>query len=172
MNVIDIILGIFLIIGLVKGLQRGFIIELSSVVALVASIYGALNYSHFAEHYLREYFDWSENSIEIFGFFISFIAILIAVSILGKILTKIVNTVALGALNRLLGGIFGVVKSGLIIIVLLMVFNFLNGDSRFIDRKKIESSHIVGFISEITPWFLPTLETFIDENIEQSDMLM
>ncbi|WP_127845841.1 CvpA family protein [Psychroflexus aestuariivivens] len=171
MNVIDIVLGIFLIIGLVRGFQRGFIIELTSIIALFAGIFGALNYAYFAESYFEKWFDWNENTIEIAGFLATFVIILIGVSIIGKILTKIINTIALGTINRILGGIFGVLKTGLIIIVLLMIFSFFNGNNRFIDNQKIESSLICSTMAEITPLILPSLETFIENNLEDDNIL-
>ena len=79
MNVIDIILGIILLFGLIRGVMRGFIIELASLVALIVGVYGAIHFSYFAFDFLQNQFDWDEQYIQLTAFAITFILIVIFV---------------------------------------------------------------------------------------------
>ncbi|WP_041758240.1 CvpA family protein [Psychroflexus torquis] len=167
MNIVDIILGVLLLIGLVRGFQRGFILELTGIIGLIAGIFGALEYSYIAESYFTRWTDLSTSNIEIIGFFISFLIITLAVSILGKILTKIVHTIALGMVNRLLGALFGVVKTGLFIFILILIFEYINTDERFLAVTKLQDSFIVSTIKEVSSALIPSLE----ELIETSNLL-
>jgi len=167
MNILDIILGVLLLIGLIRGFQRGFILELTGIIGLLAGIFGALEYSYIAESYLTRWTDWSTSNIEITGFFISFLIISLVVSILGKILTKIVHTIALGMINRLLGAVFGVIKTGLFILILLLIFEYINANGRFIAITKLQDSVILSTIKEVSSTLIPSLE----ELLEASDML-
>ena len=45
---LDVFLGLPLIYGLYKGLKNGLIIELASIVALIAGIYGVMHFSYIA----------------------------------------------------------------------------------------------------------------------------
>lgn len=163
MNVLDIVLGILLLIGLVRGFQKGFIIELSGIIALILGIYGGLEYGYMAESYLEKWTDWTSSNIEITGFFIMFILILLGVSIAAKILTSIIHAIALGLINRILGAVFGVVKTALIIFILLLIFEYINANGRFVSESKLNDSLIISMIREISSTLLPSLEEFLNE---------
>ena len=102
MAVIDIVLGALILFGLIRGLMKGLFVEVASLIALIAGIYGAIHFSNFAAEYLMEYFDWNEKTINITAFAITFVIIVLAISLAGKALTKLANFAALGLLNKLL----------------------------------------------------------------------
>ncbi|MBZ9628708.1 CvpA family protein [Psychroflexus sp. CAK1W] len=164
MNVIDIILGVLLLLGFIRGFQKGFIIELAGIVALLAGIFGGLEYGYIAEGYLEKWTDWSPSGIEIASFFIVFIGIVILVSVIAKILTTIVHSIALGLINRIFGALFGVIKTGLFIFILLLIFDYVNGDGRFVSETKLEDSVVVTTIRELSSTLLPSLEELLDES--------
>lgn len=164
MNVIDIILGVLLLLGFIRGFQKGFIIELAGIVALLAGIFGGLEYGYIAESYLDRWTDWSASGIEIAGFFIVFIGIVILVSIVAKILTTIVHSIALGLINRIFGAVFGVIKTGLFIFILLLIFDYINGDGRLVSETKLEDSVVLTTIRELSSTLLPSLEELLDES--------
>lgn len=164
MNVIDIVLGVFLLLGFIRGFQKGFIVELAGIVALLAGIFGGLNYGYIAESYLEKWTNWSSSSIEIASFFIVFIGIVILVSIIAKILTTIVHSIALGLINRIFGSVFGVIKTGLFIFILLLIFDYINGDGRFISETKLNGSVVVTTIRELSSTLLPSLEELLNKS--------
>jgi len=63
------------------------------------------------------------------AYLLLFIAIAVALLIAAKALDKLFDSIALGGLNKFLGGIFGGLKYALIISVLLNVFNVI--DNKF-----------------------------------------
>jgi membrane protein required for colicin V production len=70
-------------------------------------------------------------------------------------------------INRLLGAVFGVVKTGLFILILLLIFEYINTNGRFIAITKLQDSVIVSTIKEVSSTLIPSLE----ELLEESDML-
>lgn len=128
MNFLDIVLGLLLLWGLWKGLSNGLLIEIASIVALIAGIYGAIHFSYIAGDYLSERMDWDEKFINIAALIITFILIVLAVHFIGKILTKIVDIAMLGILNKLAGAIFGIFKVAVILGALLVFFERLNAN--------------------------------------------
>ncbi|MCB0383139.1 MAG: CvpA family protein, partial [Psychroserpens sp.] len=48
MAIIDIILGALLLFGLIRGFLKGLFVEVASLVALIAGVYGAIHFSNFA----------------------------------------------------------------------------------------------------------------------------
>ena len=52
MAIIDIILGALILYGLIKGLSKGFFVEVTSLLALLVGVYGAVHFSNYAAEFL------------------------------------------------------------------------------------------------------------------------
>lgn len=140
MGLLDIILALLLAYGLYKGFRNGLLIEIASIVALIAGIYGAIHLSYVAADYLSERVSWEMLYIKLAAFTITFLAIVILVHLFGKFLTGIADLAMLGIVNTLAGAVFGLVKMAVILGALLIFYERANGAWQFIDpRTKKES---------------------------------
>ncbi|MBT8260294.1 MAG: CvpA family protein [Flavobacteriaceae bacterium] len=157
MAVIDIILGALILFGVVRGLMKGLFVEVASLVALIAGIFGAIHFSNFAADFLMEHVDWNEKTINITAFAITFVIIVLAISLAGKALTKLADFAALGFLNKLLGAVFGGLKIALILSVVLMIFSKLNKTIPFVSEEDTESSVLYKPIEALAPMIMPIL---------------
>ncbi len=157
MNIIDIILLVFLLFGFIRGFIKGFFVELASLVGLIAGIYGALHFSYIFVDLLEGWISWEKKYIELSAFGITFILIVVAVALLGKLLTKISNIIALGLVNKFLGALFGLLKTGLLLSIILWFFSILNEDRNFIEQEKLETSTLYQPVKEIVPLILPSV---------------
>lgn len=157
MNVVDIVIAVLLIFGFVRGLMKGLFVEVASLVALVGGVYGAIHFSDFIASYLKESVSWSEKRITLAAFALTFIIIVVAVSLAGKMLTKLADFAAMGFLNKLLGGVFGILKFGLILSVLLLFFGRINTAMGFVDKKTIDESILYQPIKNVVPTLFPSI---------------
>jgi membrane protein required for colicin V production len=157
MTVIDIVLGALLLFGLIRGLTKGLFVEIASLLALIVGVYGAIHFSHFATEFLESRVDWSEKYINIASFAITFIIIVFVISLAGKALTKLADFAALGILNKLLGGLFGFLKIGLILSVILMIFSSMNKAIPFVDDEDIEESILYEHVRSLAPMIFPNI---------------
>jgi membrane protein required for colicin V production len=155
MSVLDIILSALILFGLVRGFMKGLFVEVASLVALVAGVYGAIHFSDFAADFLSSKVDWDEKTINITAFAITFVIIVLAIALAGKALTKLANFAALGVINKLLGGVFGGLKIALILSVVLVVFDRLNSTIPFASDADLEDSLLYKPVKSIVPTFLP-----------------
>lgn len=161
MNTLDLVIVILLIIGFVRGAMRGLIVELASLIALIAGIYGAIHFSNYAIQFLAENVTWDEKYIEITGFGITFLIIVILILLIGKLLTKLAGLMALGIVNRILGGIFGLVKLAFIVSVVIMFTNNIIEKNNLFDDKYFEDSILFEPLKKVAPLLLPpVLEQF------------
>ena len=149
MGLLDIVLALLLAYGLYKGLRNGLFVEIASIVALVAGIYGAIHFSYVASDYLSEQLPWEPRTIKLAAFGLTFLAILIAVHLLGRFLTKIADFAMLGFLNTLAGGVFGLVKMGVILGALLIYFERANSSLNLVPSKTIKESILYEPVKEI-----------------------
>ena len=170
MAVIDIVLGALILFGLIRGLTKGLFVEVASLVALIAGIYGAIHFSNFAAEFLMEYVEWNEKTINITAFAITFIIIVLAISLAGKALTKLADFAALGFLNKLLGGVFGGLKIALILSIVLLLFTKLNKTIPFVSDEELESSVLDEPVKSLAPMILPSLLDSEDK-VEESDSI-
>ncbi|MBC3845969.1 CvpA family protein [Winogradskyella echinorum] len=157
MSIIDIVLGALLLFGLIRGAMKGLFVEVASLVALVLGVYGAIHFSGFAAEFLESKVDWAEKTINIVAFAITFVLIVLAISLAGKALTKLADFAALGIINKLAGGIFGALKIGLILSVLLIVFNKLNNTLPFMEKEDLEESVLYEPVKSLAPMIFPNL---------------
>ncbi len=171
MSIIDIVLGALLLFGLIRGVMKGFFVEIASLVALVLGVYGAIHFSSFAAEFLESKVDWNEKTINIVAFAITFVIIVLVISLAGKALTKLADFAALGILNKLLGGVFGALKIGLILSVLLIVFNKMNNTLPFMEKEDLEDSMLYKPVKSIAPMIFPILiksDSEQDANTEET----
>ncbi|SFN49297.1 membrane protein required for colicin V production [Bizionia echini] len=170
MTVIDIILVAFLGFGLIRGFLKGFFVEIASLVALIAGIYGAIHFSYYAAEMLMNQVDWDEKTINVAAFAITFIVIVLVIALAGRALTKLADFAALGILNKLLGALFGVVKMALILSVLLNIFDAMNTTITFVDDENTENAILYKPVKSIAPMIFPfVIKSAENQEVEETD---
>lgn len=157
MNSIDIVLGIFLLIGLIQGFRKGFFVELASLVGLVLGVVGALYFSHFVSGFLEKFTNWNGQTLHLVAFVVTFIGIVILVSLLARMLTKTLDLMALGLLNKLLGSVFGILKLAFIASLILLFLNSFESEISFLEEEKKEASILYKPVASLAPMVLPKL---------------
>lgn len=157
MTIIDIVLAALLLFGFIRGIFKGLFVEIASLVALVLGVYGAIHFSYFAAEFLESKVNWSEKTINIVAFAVTFIIIVLAISLAGKALTKLADFAALGIINKLAGGVFGALKIGLILSVLLIVFSKVNNALPFMEKEDLEQSMLYKPVKSLAPVIFPNL---------------
>ena len=168
MNTFDIIIAAFLIFGLIRGLLKGFFVEVASLVALIAGVYGAIHFSYFIANLLVNYVSWEERYITIVSFAITFGIIVLVVGMLGKMFTKIADFASLGLLNKIFGGVFGALKIGLILSVILLVFTKLNNSIPFISDEQKEDAVLYEPVKNLAPMLFPDFLKVVEDEADKA----
>jgi len=173
MTILDIILSALLCFGLVRGFLKGFFVEVASLIALIAGIYGAIHFSYYVADLLMDHVEWNEKTTNVTAFAITFIIIVLVVALAGKALTKLADFAALGFLNKLLGGVFGLIKMGLILSILLIIFEKMNNTITFVNEEHTKDSILYKPVKSLAPLLFPIIikaddDTENKENEEQS----
>ena len=164
MNLIDIIFGIILILGAIKGYKKGLFVELASLIGLIAGVYGAIHFSYYAADWLAVKTSWGEQTINLTAFAITFIIIVLVISMAGKLLTKVADFAMLGIINKLAGAAFSVLKYAFLLSVVLM---FVDATGRYINiigEDNKEESIIYPYVQPFAPYLLPSILEKADEN--------
>jgi len=169
MDVLDIVILALLVFGLINGFKKGFFVEVASLIALIAGVYGAIHFSNYAADFLMDKVDWNEKTVNITAFAITFIVIVLVITLAGKALTKLADFAALGILNKFLGGIFGVLKIAVILSVVLIIFDSMNKTLPFTDKEDLEDSMLYEPIKSLVPSIFPLILEKKFEIIDSSE---
>ena len=119
MILLDFILLAPLIFGLVRGLFNGLIKELVSIAAVIIGVFLAYKYADKVELFLSNYINQDGAALTIIAYLLIFGVVLLIAFALSFLLTKLLQAMSLGLFNRLLGGVFGLGKSLLILLVFI-----------------------------------------------------
>ena len=157
MNYLDIVLCVPLLWGLYKGFTKGLIIEVASIVALGVAIWGGIKFSDFLTGYIHENLEWNTKYLPVISFAILFLGTLFLVYGIAKLLERIVKAVSLGFVNKLAGGVFGILKFGLIFSVLIFILNAIEKNVQFIPDKAKQESLLYEPVGKIAPVIIPGL---------------
>ena len=153
MNVFDVIIYIALAWALFNGWRKGFLLQLVSLVAVVAGFMIATKYGVEA----GEMLGLDARMAAIVGFLVIFVISLIAITIGGHLLRAVLRLTGLGVADVLLGILFSVLKIGLIVGVLFSWFAALNANYELVEPSTIEQSRwfssVVNVVDLLTPYF-------------------
>jgi len=164
MNFLDIILIVPLLWSAYKGFTKGFIIELSSLAALILGVYLAYNFSGYAQNFLIENFNVGSQYLQIISFALTFIVVVILIIVLAKVLEKFIDILSLGFINKLAGALFGVFKIVFILSILLIIIENFDGNNNLITKKNKKESFLYGYIAPFATKIIPKMKQLIDSS--------
>jgi membrane protein required for colicin V production len=156
MNWIDLVIGILLIGGVFSGFKNGFFGEIATLVGLILGIWGSIRFSWWTADMLTD-LGIKSQYMHIISFIVTFIIIVVLVQLLAQFMNKMLETMALGFVNKIAGMAVGIIKAALIISVILFVINTLDEDSKLIKQEAKEESMFYEPLSDLVPALLPFL---------------
>ena len=119
MNILDIIIGVIVGFCLIRGIFRGTVKEITSIIGVFVGFYAAFTYYPVVGNWLSRLIT-NKSYLNIVSFFITFTILFLAVGFVGIFLKHLLKAIAVGWLDRIFGGTFGFVKALLIVSVLLV----------------------------------------------------
>lgn len=157
MNTVDLVFAILFLWAAYRGFTKGFIVQLATLAALLLGVLGAVLFSDFTSSLIIKNFEVSGQYLPIISFALTFIAIVIAVHLLAKALNKLIDAIALGIVNRLLGVTFSILKYAFIISIVLVLINKVDNKYNFIPDETKEESLFYQPLSNFAPMVFPYL---------------
>jgi len=140
MNGIDIAILVTLGIFMLKGLLRGLIKELFSLIGLVAGSLAAFHLHPPLAQWLQESFGWGAKICVIGSFLALFLTILTLFTALGYVVSRSISLLLLDGVNRVAGGCFGICQG--VIGLSLVLFGLSLGTLPSALGERIEHSQL------------------------------
>jgi membrane protein required for colicin V production len=151
MNYLDIIILCIVGILVINGIRKGFILSLATLIALVLGIWAAIHYSGYVSTFLVKTFHPSGAWLTILSYILTFLVVVLVVIFIARLLEKVVKTVGLSILNRIIGGVFGLLKGILVVSFLLFILVHFDTNEYIITHKTKETSKCYPYIERTFP---------------------
>lgn len=158
MNLIDLVFIVLLALGTWRAFRKGFVLALFSVLALVAGLYGGIRFSDNTAELIKQWFEVEAQWLSLLSFTLTFLALVIGIHLLGRVITKALKMVALGPLNKIAGAAFGLFKSALIISVLLLFFDPINHEWKLVSPETQQGSLLYQPLHEFAQFIVPAIK--------------
>ncbi|MDR2293531.1 MAG: CvpA family protein [Prevotellaceae bacterium] len=159
MNYIDIILALIIIWAGIRGFSTGFIIQLSSLLAMFIGAFAAYKASFWLASKFSSIVDADPVIINTIAFIVTFAIVWGLIILLGKFLHVVVKIAMMGLLNRILGIFFSVLKIVFALSVILVLAGNLNKALNFLPQKHINNSLLYRPVEKFASAIFPYLKT-------------
>lgn len=125
MKALDILLICLVLWGVYSGFKKGFVAELYSLGAFFIAAMCSLQLMKLLVEFLKTWNIHCNTPASYVLFIVAFLAIVIIVTLLGKLCKYLIHLTALGGVDQLFGAILGAIKWGLCILFFLGLVNML-----------------------------------------------
>jgi membrane protein required for colicin V production len=112
LKLFDIFSLILLAWGGYSGFRKGLILEIFSVSALVLAVLGSIRFLDEAVELCIKWYDDQNGLLPYVAFVSLFIIIFMTITWIGALFKTLIKPTLLGSLDRLLGGVLGILKWG------------------------------------------------------------
>lgn len=140
MNILDIILLICFIPAVVQGLRKGFIAQAISIISIILGVWASARFANLVSTWIGQYITASEQVLKVVAFALILIVVFLILAAVGKALEGVFKLVMLGWLNKLLGLLFALLKTALIVGLVILAFDSLNGTFHLVKEPVLDGS--------------------------------
>lgn len=162
MNYLDLIILLPLAWCGFKGAKNGLVMELVTLLALVAGFYMAFKFSYV----VGNWFSIRGQYAQTISFVIMFIGVSIGVYLLGKVIGGWANKSSLGLFNRIGGLLISFGKVLVVFSVLIYFWNKIDPDEQILKPSVRDSSLSFRFVERTTYRFWPIVCETVQNGVE------
>lgn len=166
MTTIDIFILVILGLGLISGLAKGFIKQVCTLVGLVAGLLVARALYTMVGEQLAPHIGTSVSVAQIISFIVIWAIIPALLMLAGAALTRALEIVHLGAVNRLLGGIAGMALHLLFLGILVKVVEYVDPEEKLLSHQTKEESVFYHPVEETAGMFFPAIKEVTEQLIK------
>ena len=145
--VVIAIVGLSILLSVIRGLIQKILALLAWIIAFVAA--------NFLAGPLASILPAAVSNAEVrllIGFSVAFVAVLLSMSVLAMFASKLVKNAGLGVEDRMLGGVFGLARGMLVVMVLVLLAGLTSLPKQPLWREAMFSKPLESFAGRVKPW--------------------
>ena len=163
MNVLDIVILILFVPGIIRGVSKGFIEQAVSLAGIFASVWMAFKFSSLVSGKLAAYINVSDTVRNVISFVVILIVVTVLVMLVAKLITGLFKMANLGWVNRLLGFVFAVAVSAVVIGLIAILFDTVNDKFELVKSPVITESVLYGALRDLGYTVFPYLKELVGQ---------
>lgn len=156
MTVIDTIILIILVYALFIGFRTGLVMQLTTLVAIGAGIWGAIHFSDITQAWLRERVEFGTLAGPV-SFAVTFFLVLVLVKLIGRAISKGLDLAMLSFPNKLAGAVLSGFKYMLITSALVQAANGSGLLLIAMPPEKMKESVLMEPVMALAPIIIPAI---------------
>lgn len=160
--ILDGIILSVLIYGFIKGIREGLFIAVARFLSFAIGVIVALKFSNIVKVFLAVKWGWEGTWLSVFAFLLTLLGVIYSIKLLAKMLTEFFKAVYLGVFNRMLGGVFEVLRIIFFVCILLGLFVKVNSLYTFVDAGALEDSLSFKYYTYLAQHLLPEIFELVD----------
>lgn len=158
METLDWIIIAVIAIGAILGFMKGFLNQLASIVGLIAGLLVARALFVSVGKRLAAEMGASVTFSQILAFVIIWMLVPIGLCIIAGMLTKALDVIRLGFVNRWLGAGLGVIKYGLLASIVIYFIEYVDTENTLIQPTKKQASVLYYPMKRFSGIFIPVVK--------------
>ena len=147
MYTLDIIIALPILYFGYKGAVNGFVKEILNIVGIALAIFLTFNYMDAFGNIIAPFFEDSPEYIPFASGAILFLGTLIVIAVIAYLTKKFLEAVKLGAVNRVIGALFGALKASMIVSSALLLMSGFNVPA----EETRENSLLYEYVIQVGP---------------------
>ena len=154
---IDLIVVVLLVLALIKGWRKGFIVGVFSFLAFIIGLAAAIKLSAAAADYIGEAVTISQRWLPVVAFAVVFLAVVLLVRLGAKALEGVVNVAMLGWANKL----GGIVLFALLYLFVFSILLFYATQVNLINTETAQASVTYPYLQPLGPKVINALSVIL-----------
>lgn len=160
MNVLDIVLIVCFLLGLIVGIRKGLIGQLIGLVSVILGICLAYRFFAALSVWLKTALKLNVQNdlLNLISFGVILILVILVLALVGKALEGLVRITLLGWLNRLLGAVFSLMTTFLVIGLLILFLHHIAAAFEIETPAVLKDSVLYNWLKDATLNIFPQLK--------------
>lgn len=162
---IDVVISLLLLFAFYKGYKKGAVIAIFSFVAVILALYAGLELVGETSKWIEATFDFRSKFLPFISFLLVFIGVILVVRVTAYLIDKFLKLVFLGFVNKLAGGVIGLLIMSVIVSGVIWLFNQIH----LISPETKSKSLLFTYVEEVYPFIMGNIPVLKEAyyNLEQ-----
>jgi membrane protein required for colicin V production len=157
MPTIDIVILVLLAYGLFAGFRTGLVMQITTLVAIGAGIWGAIHFSDRVEAWLVDQVELG-SLVGPVAFALTLFLILVVAHLIGRMVSKGLDLAMLSLPNKLAGALLSALKYALILSALIQIASGSGLTDTFLPEEERAESYLFHPVAALAPTLIPAVQ--------------
>lgn len=171
MEVLDIVLLALFVPALIVGISKGIVTQVVSLASIVVGVLVACRFTPDLTKVAMLQFGSEEQVTYIICFILIFLVCALVMALFGSLITKLFKIATLGWLNRLLGALFAIFTTALVLGLLISAFEGLNSSWHLVDPEKFANLKVYPRLRDFATALFPQIKLFLAQCMSSEQCL-